>query len=123
GATVAEALLDARRSRAVLRSAAAHSNQLRVGAAASRAWTGEYLAGARRPDVNRRPTFTLLVMAAGLGSRYGGLKQIDRVGPAGEMLLDYAVFDARRAGFRRVVFIIRADLGAPFADLARHCPD
>ena len=42
-----------------------------------------------------------------LGSRYGGFKQVDRVGPSGEMLLEYAVFDARRAGFRRVVFIIR----------------
>src|SRR5205814_4653045 len=64
----------------------------------------------------------LLVMAAGLGSRYGGLKQIDRVGPAGETLVDYAVFDARRAGFRRVVFIIREELTDAFADLTRHLP-
>jgi MobA-like NTP transferase domain len=64
----------------------------------------------------------LLVMAAGLGSRYGGLKQIDRVGPAGETLLDYAVFDARRAGFGRVVFIIREEIARDFADLARQFP-
>ena len=52
---------------------------------------------------------TLLVLAAGMGSRYGGLKQIDPVGPSGETVLDYAVFDAWRAGFRRVVFVIRRD--------------
>jgi NDP-sugar pyrophosphorylase family protein len=51
----------------------------------------------------------LLVLAAGLGSRYGGLKQIEPVGPSGETLLDYAVFDALRAGFGRVVFVIRRD--------------
>jgi hypothetical protein len=67
-------------------------------------------------------TPTLLVMAAGLGLRYGGFKQVDRVGPGGEMLLEYAVFDARRAGFRRVVFIIRRELTDAFADLARHLP-
>jgi NDP-sugar pyrophosphorylase family protein len=52
---------------------------------------------------------SLLVLAAGMGSRYGGLKQIDPVGPSGETLLDYAVFDARRSGFGRVVFVIRRD--------------
>ncbi len=52
---------------------------------------------------------TLLVLAAGLGSRYGGLKQVDPVGPSGETILDYAVFDALRAGFGRVVFVIRRD--------------
>jgi len=52
---------------------------------------------------------TLLVLAAGMGSRYGGLKQVDPVGPSGETVLDYAVFDARRAGFGRVVFVIRKD--------------
>jgi MobA-like NTP transferase domain len=52
---------------------------------------------------------TLLVLAAGLGSRYGGLKQIDPVGPGGETVLDYAVFDAVRAGFGRVVFVIRRE--------------
>jgi hypothetical protein len=61
-------------------------------------------------------------MAAGLGSRYGGFKQVDRVGPSGEMLLEYAVFDARRAGFRRVLFIIRDELADAFADLKRTLP-
>jgi NDP-sugar pyrophosphorylase family protein len=59
---------------------------------------------------------SLLVLAAGLGSRYGGLKQIDPVGPSGETLLDYAVFDALRAGFRRVVFVIRRDFEEAFRD-------
>jgi hypothetical protein len=59
---------------------------------------------------------TLLVLAAGMGSRYGGLKQIDPVGPAGETVLDYAVFDALRAGFGRVVFIIRRDFEKIFRE-------
>jgi NDP-sugar pyrophosphorylase family protein len=57
---------------------------------------------------------TLLVLAAGMGSRYGGLKQIDPVGPSGETVLDYAVFDAARAGFGRVVFVIRREFEAEF---------
>jgi len=57
---------------------------------------------------------TLLVLAAGMGSRYGGLKQLDPMGPSGETLLDYSVFDAVRAGFDRVVFIIRRDIEAEF---------
>ncbi|MEI6604609.1 MAG: sugar phosphate nucleotidyltransferase [Verrucomicrobiota bacterium] len=59
---------------------------------------------------------TLLVLAAGMGSRYGGLKQIDPMGPNGETVLDYSVFDAIRAGFGRVIFIIRED----FAEAFRH---
>src|SRR5277367_1046602 len=59
---------------------------------------------------------TLLVLAAGMGSRYGGLKQIDPVGPAGETLLDYAVFDALASGCRRVVFIIRREFEAAFRE-------
>ena len=59
---------------------------------------------------------SLLVLAAGLGSRYGGLKQLDPVGPAGETLLDYAVFDAVRAGFGRVVFVIRGEFAAEFRE-------
>ena len=59
---------------------------------------------------------TLLVLAAGMGSRYGGLKQIDPVGPAGETVLDYAVFDAQRAGFGRVVFVIRRDFEELFRE-------
>ena len=50
---------------------------------------------------------TLVVLAAGMGSRYGGLKQVDPVGPSGEAILDYSVFDAIRGGFGKVVFIIR----------------
>ena len=53
---------------------------------------------------------TLLVLAAGMGSRYGGLKQLDEVGPSGETVMDYSVFDAMRAGFDRVVFVIRKDI-------------
>ncbi|HTS17787.1 MAG TPA: sugar phosphate nucleotidyltransferase [Verrucomicrobiae bacterium] len=59
---------------------------------------------------------TLLVMAAGMGSRYGGLKQIDPVGPNGETIIDYSVYDALRAGFARLVFIIRRDIEAPFRE-------
>ena len=59
---------------------------------------------------------TLLVLAAGMGSRYGGLKQIDPVGPSGETVLDYAVFDAQRAGFGRVVFVIRKDFEPLFRE-------
>ncbi len=61
-------------------------------------------------------SLTLVVMAAGMGSRYGGLKQIDPVGPSGEVVLDYSVYDALRAGFDRVVFIIRKDIEAAFRE-------
>lgn len=50
---------------------------------------------------------TLLVLAAGMGSRYGGLKQIDPVGPSGEVIMDYSLYDAAKAGFGKVVFVIR----------------
>ncbi|MDY6801180.1 MAG: sugar phosphate nucleotidyltransferase [Bacteroidota bacterium] len=53
---------------------------------------------------------TLLVLAAGMGSRYGGLKQLDQVGPNGETIIDYSVYDAIEAGFTKVVFIIRKDI-------------
>jgi len=53
---------------------------------------------------------TLLVLAAGMGSRYGGLKQLDQVGPSGETIIDYSVYDAIEAGFTKVVFIIRKDI-------------
>lgn len=59
---------------------------------------------------------TLLVLAAGMGSRYGGLKQIDPMGPNGETVLDYSVYDAIRAGFGKVVFIIREDFAQAFRD-------
>jgi len=57
---------------------------------------------------------TLLVLAAGMGSRYGGLKQIDPVGPAGETIIDYSIFDAMRAGFSKLVFVIRHDIESAF---------
>ena len=53
---------------------------------------------------------TLLVLAAGMGSRYGGLKQLDQVGPGGETIIDYSVYDAIEAGFNKIVFIIRKDI-------------
>ena len=56
----------------------------------------------------------LVIMAAGMGSRYGGLKQIDPIGPNGQIILDYSVYDAHRAGFERVVFIIRPELHEAF---------
>jgi dTDP-glucose pyrophosphorylase len=57
---------------------------------------------------------TLLVLAAGMGSRYGGLKQIDPIGPNGEIIIDYSVYDAIRAGFGKVVFVIRRDIETEF---------
>ena len=59
---------------------------------------------------------TLVVLAAGMGSRYGGLKQLDPMGPNGETIMDYSVFDAVRAGFNRVVFVIRRDFEAEFKE-------
>lgn len=58
----------------------------------------------------------LVVMAAGMGSRYGGLKQIDPVGPSGEAILDYSLYDARRAGFETVVFIIKHEIEQAFKE-------
>lgn len=60
----------------------------------------------------------LLVLAAGMGSRYGGLKQLDPVGPSGETILDYSVYDAIQAGFGKVVFVIRRDFEEAFRALA-----
>jgi len=59
---------------------------------------------------------TLLVLAAGMGSRYGGLKQLDQLGPNGEIMMDYSVFDAIRAGFTRAVFVIRRDFEEEFRE-------
>ena len=61
--------------------------------------------------------FTLVVMAAGLGSRFGGTKQLAQVGPNGEAFLDFAIIDARGAGAKRVVIIVRSDIEA---DVQRH---
>ena len=60
---------------------------------------------------------TLVVLAAGMGSRYGGLKQIDPVGPNGEIILDYSIYDAIRGGFGKVVFIIRKDIEKDFKEV------
>ncbi len=60
---------------------------------------------------------TLLILAAGMGSRYGGIKQLDSFGPNGETIMDYSLFDAIRAGFGKVVFIIREELQADFEEL------
>ena len=57
---------------------------------------------------------TLVILAAGMGSRYGGLKQLDEIGPNGEAIIDYSLFDAIRAGFGKVVFIIRVDFAEEF---------
>jgi hypothetical protein len=62
-------------------------------------------------------TPTLLILAAGMGSRYGGLKQIDRFGPSGETIMDYATYDALAAGFTKVVFLIRHSFEAEFRQL------
>ncbi|MDR3302981.1 MAG: hypothetical protein LBS86_01060 [Treponema sp.] len=59
----------------------------------------------------------LVVLAAGMGSRYGGLKQVDRIGKSGEALLDYSVYDALHAGFEKIVFIIRHDIEKDFRDI------
>lgn len=59
---------------------------------------------------------TLIILAAGMGSRYGGLKQLDEVGPSGEAIIDYSLFDAIRAGFGKVVFIIRTDFEKQFRE-------
>ncbi|MBQ3133960.1 MAG: nucleotidyltransferase [Clostridia bacterium] len=60
---------------------------------------------------------TLVVMAAGMGSRFGGLKQIEPIGPGGEALLDFSVFDAKRAGFDKVVFIIKKQIEQDFKSI------
>ena len=59
---------------------------------------------------------TLFVLAAGMGSRYGGLKQIDGLGPSGETIMDYSIYDAVRSGFGKVVFVIRKDFAEDFKD-------
>ena len=59
---------------------------------------------------------TLFVLAAGMGSRYGGLKQLDGLGPNGETIMDYSIFDAIRGGFGKLVFVIRKDFEQDFRD-------
>ena len=59
---------------------------------------------------------SLVILAAGMGSRYGGLKQIDSFGPSGETIVDYTVYDAIQAGFEKIVFVIRNDIAAAFKE-------
>src|SRR5690554_3541499 len=59
---------------------------------------------------------TLLILAAGMGSRYGGLKQVEPVGPNGEAIIDYSIYDAIKAGFGKVVFVIRESFADEFKD-------
>ncbi len=72
---------------------------------------------------------TLLVLAAGMGSRYGGLKQMDPLGPSGETIIDYSIYDAVKAGFGKVVYIVRASFKEAFEQTVREkydgvtCPD
>jgi UTP-glucose-1-phosphate uridylyltransferase len=59
-------------------------------------------------------TPSLLILAAGMGSRYGGLKQVDSFGPSGEAIIDYSIYDAMQAGFRKIVLVIRKNMEADF---------
>ena len=59
---------------------------------------------------------TLFVLAAGMGSRYGGLKQLDALGPSGETIMDYSIYDAIKAGFGKIVFVIRKDFEQDFRE-------
>ena len=59
---------------------------------------------------------TLFLLAAGMGSRYGGLKQLDGLGPNGETIMDYSIYDAIKAGFGKLVFVIRKDFEQEFKD-------
>jgi UTP-glucose-1-phosphate uridylyltransferase len=64
--------------------------------------------------LNMKPT--LLILAAGIGSRYGGLKQLDRIGPSGETIVDYSIYDAIRSGFGKVVFVIKESIEKEFKE-------
>ena len=63
---------------------------------------------------------TLCILAAGMGSRYGGLKQVDAVGPSGEAIIDYSIYDAVRAGFGKVVMVIREEIEPAFKEKFAH---
>ena len=62
---------------------------------------------------------TLVILAAGMASRYGSMKQVEGFGPGGETIMDYSIFDAIRAGFGKVVFIIRKDFADDFEEIIR----
>ena len=63
---------------------------------------------------------TLLILAAGIGSRYGGMKQIDQVGPSGEAIIDYSLYDAIKAGFGKIVFVIRKEIENDIREFLKH---
>ena len=72
------------------------------------------------------PDPALVVMAAGIGSRYGGLKQIEPIGPSGEITLDYSIYDARKAGFGKIIFVINKGIERAFREridrtIGQHC--
>ena len=60
---------------------------------------------------------TLVILAAGMGSRFGGIKQLEPLGPSGEIIIDYSIYDAIEAGFNKVVFIIRKDIEKDFREV------
>lgn len=66
--------------------------------------------------MTRDPSLSLIVLAAGIGSRFGGLKQAEPIGPSGELIIDYSIYDALKAGFNHVVLVVREDLRDAFAD-------
>ncbi len=63
---------------------------------------------------------TLLILAAGLGSRYGGVKQMDQIGPGGESIIDYSIYDAIQAGFKKVVFVLNPTIIDDFKEIYEH---
>jgi CTP:molybdopterin cytidylyltransferase MocA len=64
----------------------------------------------------------LIVMAAGMGSRYGGLKQMDPVGTNGELIIDFSIYDAIKAGFEKVIFVIKKEMKNDFEELVNKRP-
>jgi len=75
--------------------------------------------------VNEVRPLTLVILAAGIGRRFGGAKQLEPVGPSGESILDYSIYDALASGFDRIVFVVREGMEAAFRErftfLARRC--
>lgn len=73
--------------------------------------------------MNQKKQPALVIMAAGMGNRYGGLKQLDPLGPSGETIMDYSVFNAINAGFGKIVFVIRASFESDFRKqvLSKYC--
>src|SRR5450432_2133112 len=74
-----------------------------------------YLISPRIKNTLMKPT--LLILAAGMASRYGSMKQIQSFGPSGETIMDYSIYDAIRSGFKKIVFIIRKDFATDFKNI------